>query len=35
MAGDFEWLQEWYAGRCNGDWEHSFGVSTDSLDNPG
>ena len=29
------WLQEWYFARCNGDWEHSEGVSIETLDNPG
>jgi hypothetical protein len=28
-------LQEWYRGRCDGDWEHTFGVKIGSLDNPG
>jgi len=28
-------LQEWYAAQCNGDWEHSYGVRVDTLDNPG
>lgn len=28
-------LQSWYASHCNGEWEHSFGVKIDSLDNPG
>jgi hypothetical protein len=28
-------LQQWYARRCDGDWEHQFGVKIDSLDNPG
>lgn len=28
-------LQQWYAAQCDGDWEHSFGVSIDTLDNPG
>jgi hypothetical protein len=28
-------LQEWYQAQCNGDWEHSFGVKIDTLDNPG
>lgn len=28
-------LQDWYLGECNGDWEHSFGVKIDTLDNPG
>ena len=28
-------LQSWYSAECNGDWEHSFGVSIETLDNPG
>jgi hypothetical protein len=28
-------LQDWYRARCDGDWEHSFGVKIDTLDNPG
>jgi hypothetical protein len=28
-------LERWYAARCNGDWEHGYGVSIHSLDNPG
>lgn len=28
-------LQQWYRRQCNGDWEHSFGVVIDTLDNPG
>jgi len=28
-------LQEWYSARCNGDWEHQWGVKIDTLDNPG
>lgn len=28
-------LQRWYTINCNGDWEHSFGVSITTLDNPG
>ena len=29
------WLQAWYVGECNGDWEHGEGISIDTLDNPG
>lgn len=29
------WLQAWYMSNCDGDWEHSYGVSIDTLDNPG
>lgn len=28
-------LQQWYLSQCNEDWEHSFGVKIDTLDNPG
>ncbi|MBA3426273.1 MAG: immunity 53 family protein [Rubrobacter sp.] len=28
-------LQEWYLAQCAGDWEHSFGVTIGTLDNPG
>lgn len=29
------WLQQFYAGLCNGDWEHSYGFSISNIDNPG
>ena len=28
-------LQEWYVAHCDDDWEHSFGIKIDTLDNPG
>lgn len=28
-------LQAWYLAHCDGDWEHSNGVSISTLDNPG
>ena len=28
-------LQTWYLAECNGDWEHSYGIKIDTLDNPG
>lgn len=28
-------LERWYAAQCNGDWEHTYGVSIGTLDNPG
>lgn len=34
MGDNIEWLQNWYATKCNGDWEHQFGVSIDTIDNP-
>ena len=31
---DLEWLEDWYASHCNGDWEHQFGVQIETFDNP-
>ncbi|MBT2398756.1 immunity 53 family protein [Streptomyces sp. ISL-100] len=28
-------LEKWYSQQCDGDWEHSYGVHIDTLDNPG
>jgi hypothetical protein len=28
-------LQEWYFSQCDDDWEHSYGVHVETLDNPG
>lgn len=28
-------LQKWYQSQCNGNWEHSRGVTIGTLDNPG
>lgn len=30
-----KWLQNWYYENCNGNWEHSYGVKIDTVDNPG
>jgi len=30
-----EWLTGWYASNCNRDWEHTYGISIGTLDNPG
>jgi hypothetical protein len=35
MDSALEWLMNWYASHCDGDWEHSFGISLQSTDNPG
>ncbi len=29
------WLSKWYKGNCDGDWEHGYGISIETLDNPG
>ena len=28
-------LEQWYSRRCNGEWEHGFGVEISTIDNPG
>lgn len=28
-------LERWYAARCDGEWEHGYGISVETLDNPG
>lgn len=33
--GNLEWLMNWYVRECNNDWEHSYGVKIETLDNPG
>lgn len=32
---DILWLEKFYTGLCNGEWEHTYGVAIDTLDNPG
>ena len=27
--------QAWYESQCDGDWEHQYGLTIESLDNPG
>ena len=28
-------LENWYSSNCNEDWEHQYGVTIETLDNPG
>lgn len=32
---DIAWLEAWYQHNCDGNWEHSYGVKIETLDNPG
>jgi hypothetical protein len=32
---NLERLQTWYHSNCNGDWEHSYGITVTTIDNPG
>jgi hypothetical protein len=33
--GTLQWLQAWYTLQCDGEWEHGYGISIGTLDNPG
>lgn len=35
MLNLLDWIQRWYSQQCDGDWEHSYGIKIDTLDNPG
>lgn len=35
MKETIDRIQDWYKLNCNGDWEHSYGYSIATLDNPG
>jgi hypothetical protein len=35
FADDFNKLKEWYKSKCDGIWEHNYGISIETLDNPG
>ena len=35
MSDELSWLQQWYSAHCDGEWEHGFGVTIATLDNPG
>lgn len=28
-------IQKWYVEQCDGNWEHSYSIKIESLDNPG
>ncbi len=30
-----DWLAAWYRRQCNDEWEHSYGVVIETIDNPG
>lgn len=35
MDAGISLLEKWYRQRCNGDWEHAWGIKIETLDNPG
>jgi hypothetical protein len=32
---ELDWLESWLAQQADGEWEHSYGIRIESLDNPG
>ena len=30
-----KWISEWYENNCDGEWEQNYGITIDTLDNPG
>ena len=30
-----EVIEDWFSSKCDGDWEHQFGFTLESTDNPG
>ena len=35
LSDALERIEAWYAARLDGDWEHRYGLSVESCDNPG
>lgn len=35
MNNQIKFLQEWYHFQCDGYWEHAYGITIETLDNPG
>ena len=35
MPSALERLSSWYSLQCDGDWEHTYGIKIETLDNPG
>lgn len=32
---NLKWLLKWYHHQCDGDWEHEYGITIETVDNPG
>jgi len=35
VSDPIEFVQSWYRAQCNGFWEHAYGITIETLDNPG
>ena len=29
------WVENWYSNQCDGEWEHAYGITISTIDNPG
>jgi hypothetical protein len=34
-VNEIQSLASWYAEQCDGEWEHRYGITLETLDNPG
>ena len=32
---NIKYIEEWYKSKCDGNWEHNYGIKIYTLDNPG
>lgn len=32
---ELSWLEQWFKSQCDGEWEHTYGIKIETLDNPG
>ena len=35
MESTLSSIQKWYIEQCDGNWEHSYGIKIETVDNPG
>ncbi|EAZ92516.1 immunity 53 family protein [Crocosphaera chwakensis] len=35
IDNSFIWLLNWYRSQCDSEWEHSYGIKIETVDNPG
>lgn len=35
MSDDYDFLEDWYASQCDGEWEREYGVRISNVTNPG
>ena len=35
MTNIINWIEDWFLSFCDKDWEHEYGISIETMDNPG